>query len=67
MKDAYQIELKNLKDQTLSIHSQLKAKDKLVRKLYSILHSQEFKMSTQDYSVFVEFDRDPKINISELI
>lgn len=24
-------------------------------------------MSTQDYSVFVEFDRDPKINISELI
>ena len=46
MKDAYQLELKNLKDQTVSIHSQLKAKDKLIKKLFTVLHSQEFKMST---------------------
>eukprot|EP00347_Sterkiella_histriomuscorum_P009802 403339836 len=66
LKEGYNKELKTFKDQHDKQRAQLKNKEKLIQKLLRLSQKQEFHLSTEDYRVYLEFDREPQLNMLDL-
>ncbi|CDW75648.1 UNKNOWN [Stylonychia lemnae] len=66
LKDGYMRELKTFKEQHQQQRTQLKSKEKLIQKLLRICVKHEFQLSTEDYRLYLEFDREPQLNMLDL-
>ena len=59
IKSSYLSELKHLKDHNLKMTAALKVKEKVISQLVKIVQKQEFQLSSEDFRIYLEFDREP--------
>lgn len=67
LKATYLKELKLVREQAKGYQAALKVRDKLIRKMLGVITTQEYQISTQDYHLMMEFQRDRRVNMLDLI
>ncbi len=66
LKEKYEEELQNLKKQLQEVRGTLKIREKLIKRLFKVLHRQEIRISTVDYTPFNEFEKPENISVQEV-
>ncbi len=55
-----------MRDQFKEQKSVVKSQEKLIERLLRVLHKQEAQLGTEDYRVYLEFDREPQLNMLDI-